>query len=131
MGHIQYRPLRPDAASREMHDFLGAQDDRELARLMKKGGVLHDVGAPKRDLEREQQYRGALATAGTPGPIWRQMKLLAVYAFEARYRVSVEEGDDVLDPLHAVMSGIRRQLTYGSSCFRSGAAAAGLWPCRS
>jgi uncharacterized protein len=71
---------------------------------------LHDVGAPERDLEKEPQCRDALVEGRNAGTARRQMKLIAAYVFEAR-RVgrSAEEGGEVLDPLHVVMLGLRRE----------------------
>src|SRR5665647_2282374 len=92
-------------------DFLRAQDDRQLAWRVDKLGVVHDVCAPKRDLEKEPQCRDALVEGRNAGATRRQMKLIAANVFEAR-RVgrAAEEGSEVLDPLHVVMLSLRREL---------------------
>ena len=106
-------------------NIRGAQDDRQLAWLVDKLGVVHDVGAPKRDPEKEPQCRDALVEGRNAGPTCRQMKLIAAYVFEARgIGRAAEEGGEVLDPLHSSHVG-SSALTCGSSCLRSCAAAAG------
>ena len=118
LGHAQSGPIghtqchlvfEPRCCIEKTCDFFRAQDDRQFARHVDKLGVVYDVGAPKRDLEKEPQCRDALVDGGNAGATRRQMKLIAAYVFEAR-RVgrSAEEGSEVLDPLHVVMLGLRR-----------------------
>src|SRR6202035_3497385 len=69
LGHAQSGPIgdtqcrlvfEPRRRIEKTRDFLRAQDHRQLARLMNKLGVIQDVGAPKRDPEKEPQCRDAL-----------------------------------------------------------------------
>ena len=46
-----------------------AQDDRQFAWYVDKLGMVHDVGASKRDLEKEPQCRDALVDGRTPAPL--------------------------------------------------------------
>src|SRR3984957_14596635 len=111
IGHTQcHLVFEPRRRIEKTRDFLRAQDHRQLAGNVDKLGVVHDVGAPKRDLEKEPQCRDALVEGRNAGATRRQMKLIAAYVFEAR-RVgrSAEEGGEVLDPLHVVMLGLRRE----------------------
>src|SRR5882757_2061000 len=110
IGHTQCRLVfEPRRRIEKTRDFLRAQDDRQLAWHVDKLGMVHDVGAPKRDLEKEPQCRDALVEGRNAGATRRQMKLIAAYVFEAR-RVgrSAEEGSEVLDPLQVVMLSLRR-----------------------
>src|SRR6202166_1644303 len=120
LGHAQSGPIghaqchlvfEPRCRTEKTRDFLRAQDHRQFAWHVDKLGMVHDVGAPKRDLEKEPQCRDALIEGRNAGATRRQMKLIAAYVFEAR-RVgrSAEEGGEVLDPLHVVMLSLRREL---------------------
>src|SRR6266853_6702477 len=113
LGHTQSGPIghtqchlvfEPRRRIEKTCDFLRAQDHRQLAWLVDKLGMVHDVGAPKRDLEKEPQCRDALVEGRNAGATRRQMKLIAAYLFEARgIGRAAEEGSEVLDPLHVVM----------------------------
>src|ERR1700688_908734 len=118
LGHAQSGPIghtqchlvfEPRCCIEKTCDFFRTQDDRQFARHVDKLGVVHDVGAPKRDLEKEPQCRDALVDGRNTGPTCCQMKLIAAYVFEARcIGRAAEEGGEVLDPLHVVMLGLRR-----------------------
>src|SRR5229473_2756121 len=110
IGHTQCRLVfEPRRRIEKTRDFLRAQDHRQLAWHVDKLGMVDDVGAPKRDLEKEPQCRDALVEGRNASATRRQMKLIAAYVFEAR-RVgrAAEEGSEVLDPLHVVMLSLRR-----------------------
>jgi hypothetical protein len=94
----------------ETCDFLRAQDHRQLAWFVDKLSVVHDVGAPKRDPEKEPQCRDALVEGRNAGASGYQVKLIATHVLEAR-RIgrAAEEGSEVLDPLHVVILSLRRQ----------------------
>src|SRR6266566_8106601 len=118
LGHTQSGPIghtqchlvfEPRCRIEKTCDFFRAQDDRQFAWHVDKLGMVHDVGAPKRDLEKEPQCRDALVDGRNTGPTCCQMKLIAAYVFEARcIGRAAEEGGEVLDPLHVVMLGLRR-----------------------
>ena len=107
-GSIRYTQCRlvfePRCRIEKTDDFFRAQDHRQLAGHVDKLGVVHDIGAPERDLEKEPQCRDALVEGRNAGAARRQMELIVAYVFEAR-RVgrAAEEGSEVLDPLHVVM----------------------------
>jgi hypothetical protein len=76
-----------------------------------KLGVVHDVGTPKRDSEKEPQCRDALVEGRHAGAARGQMQLIAPHVLEAcRVGRSAEKSGEVLDPLHVVMLGLRREL---------------------
>src|SRR5882672_12025798 len=78
IGHTQCRLVfEPRRRIEKTCDFLRAQDHRQLARLVDKLGVVHDIGAPKRDPEKEPQRRDALVEGRDPRTTCRQMKLIA------------------------------------------------------
>src|SRR6201995_395117 len=110
IGHTQcHLVFEPRCRIEKTCDFFRTQDDRQFARHVNKLGVVHYVGAPKRDLEKEPQCRDALVDGRNAGSTCRQMKLIAAHVFEARFiGVTAEEGGEVLDPLHVVMLGLRR-----------------------
>src|SRR6202042_1764664 len=61
IGHTQCRLVfEPWRRIEETCDFLRAQDHRQLAWFVDELSVVHDVGAPKRDPEKEPQCRDAL-----------------------------------------------------------------------
>src|SRR6267154_79579 len=112
IGHTQCRfVFEPRRRIEKTCDFFRAQDHRQLAWHVDKLGMVDDVGAPKRDLEKEPQCRDALVEGRNAGATRRQMKLIAAYLFEARgIGRAAEEGSEVLDPLHVVMLGLRCEL---------------------
>src|SRR5665213_1670220 len=70
---------------------------------------VQDVGAPKRDPEKEPQCRDALVEGRNAGATRRQMQLIAAHVFEAGgIGRAAKEGGEVLDPLHVVMLSLRR-----------------------
>src|SRR5271155_4043257 len=85
IGHTQGRLVfEPGRRIEEARYFFGAKDDRQLAGLVDKLGVVHDVGAPERDPEKEPQYRDALVERRYAGAARRQMQLVAPHILEAR-----------------------------------------------
>src|ERR1700704_7211075 len=74
-------------------------------------GVLDDLVAPQRDSEKEPQGRDGLIDGRHTNATRRQMQLIAAHVLEAR-RIgrSPEKRGEVLDPLHVVMLGLRREL---------------------
>ena len=118
LGHAQSGPIgdtqcrlvfEPWRRIEETCDFLRAQDHRQLAWFVDELGVVHDVGAPKRDPEKEPQCRDALVEGRNAGATGYQMKLIATHVLEARsIGRAAEEGGEVLDPLHVVMLSLRR-----------------------
>ena len=112
IGHAQRRlVLEPRRRIEQARHFLRAQHHRQLARLVDELRVLHDIGAPERDLEEEPQRRDGLVEGRNADAARRQMQLIAAHVLEAR-RVgrAAEERGEVLDPLHVVMLGLRREL---------------------
>src|SRR5258705_3243819 len=110
IGHTQcHLVFEPRRRIEKTCDFFRAQDDRQFAWHVDKLGMVHDVGAPKRDLEKEPQCRDALVEGRNAGATCCQKKLIAAYVFEARgIGRAAEESGEVLDPLHVVMLGLRR-----------------------
>src|SRR3984893_12263086 len=109
IGHTQcHLVFEPRCRIEKTCDFFRAQDHRQFAWHVDKLGMVHDVGAPKRDLEKEPQCRDALVEGRNASATFCQMKLIAAHVFEARgiWRAA-EEGGEVLDPLHVVMLGLR------------------------
>src|SRR6195256_4126376 len=74
-------------------------------------GVLDDSVAPERDLKKEPQRRYGLIEGRHANAARCQMQLIAAHVLEAR-RIgrSPEKRGEVLDPLHVVMLGLRREL---------------------
>src|SRR5579863_8670568 len=110
IGHTQcHLVFEPRCRIEKTRDFLRAQDDRQLAWLVDKLGVVHDIGAPKRDPEKEPQRRDALIEGRNPRATCRQMKLIAANVFETRgIGRAAKESSKMLDPLHVVTLGLRR-----------------------
>src|SRR5262245_31429457 len=74
-------------------------------------GVLDDLVAPQRDPEQEPQRRDGLIDGRNANAARRQMQLVASHVLETRrIRRSPEKRREVLDPLHIVMLGLRREL---------------------
>ena len=73
--------------------------------------VLQDIVPLERDPEEEPQRRDALVEGRHADAARGQMQLIAAHVLEAR-RVgrSAKERREVLDPLHVVMLGLRREL---------------------
>src|SRR5450755_3844605 len=75
IGHTQCRLVfEPRRRIEKTRDFLRAQDHRQLAWLVDKLGVVQDVGAPKRNPEKEPQCRDALVEGRNAGATRHQMK---------------------------------------------------------
>src|SRR5580693_3644182 len=73
--------------------------------------MLDDLGAPERDLKEEPQRRDGLIDCRHADATLRQMQLVAAHVLETRrIRRSSEKRREVLDPLHIVMPGLRREL---------------------
>src|SRR6202453_3072999 len=73
--------------------------------------MLDDLGAPERDLKEEPQRRDGLIDCRHADATLRQMQLVAAHVLETRrIRRSSEKRREVLDPLHIVMLGLRREL---------------------
>jgi len=73
--------------------------------------MLDDLVAFKRDLKKEPQRRYRLIDGRHANAARRQMQLVAAHVLEARrIRRSSEKRCEVLDPLHVVMLGLRREL---------------------
>src|SRR5450631_931157 len=61
IGYTQCRLVfEPRCRIEKTGNFFWAQDDRKLAWHVDELGMVHDVGASKRDLEEEPQCRDAL-----------------------------------------------------------------------
>src|SRR5271170_7864547 len=74
-------------------------------------GVLDDLVALQRDPEEEPQRRDGLVDGWYADAACGQIQLVAPHVLEARrIRGSPEEHREVLDPLHVVMLGLRREL---------------------
>src|SRR5215216_1187318 len=74
-------------------------------------GMVQDVGAPKRDPEKESQRRDALVEGRNARTTRRQMKLIAAHVCETRgVGRAAEKSGEVLDPLQVVMLGLRCEL---------------------
>src|SRR4051812_19365903 len=74
-------------------------------------GMLDDLVAPERHLEKEPQRRDGLIDGRHTDAARRQMQLVAADVLETgQVWRSSEEGREVLDPLHIVMLGLRREL---------------------
>src|SRR5207253_1723004 len=74
-------------------------------------GVLDDLVALERDPEEEPQRRDSLVDRRHADTARCQMELVAPYILEARrIRRSPQEHREVLDSLHIVMLGLRREL---------------------
>src|SRR6266700_5737393 len=110
IGHTQCRLVfEPRCRIEKTRDFFRAQDDRQLAWLVDKLRMVHDVGSAKRDPEKETQRRDALVEGRNPRATCRQMELIAANVFEARgIGRSAKEGSEVLDPLDVVTLGFCR-----------------------
>ena len=112
IGHAQRRlVLEPRRGIEQPRHLLRAEHHRQLARLVNDMGVLDDLVALERDLEKEPQRRDGLIDGRHANAARRQMQLVAAHVLEAR-RIgrSPEERREVLDPLHVVMLGLRREL---------------------
>src|SRR4051794_30227471 len=74
-------------------------------------GMLDDLVAPERDPEEEPERRDGLIECRHANAARRQMQLVAADVLETgQVWRSSEEGREVLDPLHVVMLGLRREL---------------------
>src|SRR6202021_562575 len=92
-------------------NFFRAQDDRKLAWHVDKLGMVDDVGTSTCDLEKKPQGGDACVEGRNAVTSCCEMKLIASHVFEARgIGRAAEESGEVLDPLHVVMLGLRREL---------------------
>src|SRR5882724_7432057 len=74
-------------------------------------GVLDDSVAPERYPKKEPQRRYGLIERRHANAARCQMQLIATHVLEVRrIRRSPEKRSEVLDPLHVVMLGLRREL---------------------
>jgi hypothetical protein len=112
IGHAQRRlVLQPRRGIEQPRHLFDAEHHRQLARLVNDMGMLDDLVALERDLKEEPQRRDGLIDGRHANTACRQMELVAAHVLEARrIRRSPEERSEVLDPLHVVMLGLRREL---------------------
>src|SRR3954447_19079241 len=112
IGYAERRlVLEPRCRIEQARHFFRAQHHRQLARLVNDVGVLDDLVALERNLEEEPQRRDGLVDSRHANAVRCQMQLVAPHVLKTRrFRRSPEEYREVLDPLHIVMLGLRREL---------------------
>ena len=121
------RGLVLDAGRRlqEARDLLGAQDDRQLARLMHDRQMPGRVGAIERHGEEEPQRRDGGVDERRAGAGLGQMQLeTAQVLVGRRVRRPADEPCQVYNGANVVMLGLRREMA-DTSCPRSCAGEAG------